>query len=94
MAKRKTIKCPKCDRKFSMQAHLTRHLSTHTRKKKTTKKAKRAGRRKKIARRGRPKGSASQFKLNKMTLEDLTALIGAARQEARNRIAELEAAID
>ena len=31
MAKQKTIKCPKCDRKFSMAAHLGRHVkSAHT----------------------------------------------------------------
>ena len=91
MAKRRNLKCPKCDRKFSMPAGLALHLTTHTRKKKTTKKKaftkrKRAGGKK--ARRGRPKGSASQFKLNKMSLEGLTALISDARQEARNRIAE------
>lgn len=28
MAKRKTLKCPKCERRFSMRAHLARHLST------------------------------------------------------------------
>ncbi len=28
MAMRKTIKCPRCDRKFAMQAHVQRHLNT------------------------------------------------------------------
>ncbi len=97
MAKRKNLKCPKCDRKFSMPAGLALHVASHSKKKKKKKKAfakrKRAGG-KKIARRGRPKGSRSKFNLSKMSLEGLTALISDARQEARNRIAELEAAID
>lgn len=65
MAKRK-VKCPKCDRRFRMKAHLARHLSTlHARKKKAKKKAwkKKSGRRKMLRgehpfpkpKRGRPK---------------------------------------
>lgn len=35
MAKRKTLKCPKCDRTFSMAGHLAWHMqSAHGRKKK------------------------------------------------------------
>jgi len=42
MAKRKTLKCSKCDRKFSMAAHLARHMSTtHGAKKAATSSRKR-----------------------------------------------------
>ncbi len=65
MAKYKKIKCPKCDRRFSMAAHLARHLGTiHKRKakkrvaKKRTSAKRKAGRPKGAVkkRRGRPKG--------------------------------------
>ena len=57
MAKRRTLKCPKCDRKFSMAAHLARHLGTiHKRKPKKRVAKKRTVRTK--AKRGRPRGMA------------------------------------
>ncbi len=65
MAKYKKIKCPKCDRRFSMPAHLARHLGTiHKRKakkrvaKKRTSAKRKAGRPKGAVKkkRGRPKG--------------------------------------
>ena len=65
MAKQKRIKCPKCDRRFSMPAHLARHLgTTHKRKakkrvaKKRTNAKGKAGRPKGAVKknRGRPKG--------------------------------------
>ena len=100
---RKSFKCPKCDRKFSMPAHLVWHMqSAHGQKKKkaTAKKSKRrpmkkgpvVTRKKRKVRRGRPKGSRG-FKLKKMTLEQLTQVIDAARNEARTRLADLEASI-
>ncbi|MFQ5502376.1 MAG: hypothetical protein ACE5EQ_08765 [Phycisphaerae bacterium] len=105
MAKKK-LKCPKCDRTFNMPGHLARHLSaTHKRKKKkTTKKRtkvasttrKKRGRRvKQPARRrvGRPKGVASRFGLKRLSLEQLGSIIGAARREARRRIAALRQAL-
>ena len=46
---RKTLKCPKCDRRFSMPAHLARHMSaTHGPKKKKVRRPKR--RKRKVAR--------------------------------------------
>lgn len=91
---RKTYKCSKCDRSFKMAAHLARHLSTHRAKKrkKVAKKAKRRGK-KRTKRAGRPKGVGTRFGLKKMSLERLTELIDAARGEARNRLADIEASI-
>ncbi len=108
---RKTYKCDKCDRKFSMAGHLAWHMqSAHGRKKKASakkskrrpmkkgrKKAKKAKgrmvtRKKRKARRGRPKGSRG-LNLKKMTLEQLTKVIDAARSEARRRLVDVEALI-
>ena len=95
---KKTFKCSKCDRSFKMAGHLARHLSaTHgkkTKKKtKTAKKAKRRGKKRTMKKAGRPKGSSSRFGLKTMNLEQLTQLIDAARSEARNRLADIEASI-
>ena len=95
---KKTFKCSKCDRSFKMAGHLARHLSaTHGTKNKTkkatAKKAKRRGKKRTMKKAGRPKGSTSRFGLKTMSLERLTQLIGAARGEARSRLAEIEASI-
>ncbi len=94
---KKTFKCSKCDRSFKMAGHLARHLSaTHGAKKRKTKvakKAKRRGKKRTMKRAGRPKGSTSRLGLKKMSLEQLTQLIDAARGEARSRLAEIEASI-
>ena len=102
MAKRK-LKCPRCDRSFSMPGHLARHMNaTHKRKKrKTAKKGKktvgvarkkrgRQAKKRGVRRVGRPKGVVSRLGLKNMSLEQLSNLIDAARSEARRRIAELE----
>ncbi len=94
---KKSFKCSKCDRSFKMAGHLARHLSaTHgkkTKKETTAKKAKRRGKKRTMKKAGRPKGSTSRLGLKTMTLEQLTQLIGAARGEARSRLAEIEASI-
>jgi uncharacterized C2H2 Zn-finger protein len=90
---RKKFKCPKCDRKFSMAAHLARHTSTMHGMKSKTKKAskKRAGRRKKGARRmGPPSGIERKFGVRNMSLDQLGNLIAAARAAARDKIAAFE----
>lgn len=98
---RKTIKCPRCDRRFSMQGHLARHLSTmHVSggAKKTAKRKPANGRRKRRmngyastgARMGRPTGIASRMGLRDMSLDQLGALIEAAKQEARVQIAAMQ----
>jgi len=95
-----SFKCPKCDRTFSMAAHLARHMnSVHASKgKKKAAKRKVAERRKspKVRpgrRPGRPKGMAAQLKLKGMTLEQLTELIAAARAEAQRKMAEISKAL-
>ena len=93
---KKTFKCPKCDRTFSMAGHLGRHMTaTHGRKKrkKAAKRAKKrsGGWRKKRV--GRPKGVAARVGLKDMSLEQLTQVIDAARGEARRKLAALEEAI-
>lgn len=100
---RKTYKCDKCDRSFTMPAHLARHVqAAHGAGKKKRRKARKKTRRaKKVKRRGRkrtkkagrPKGSVSRFGLKTMSLEQLTQLLDAARHEARSRLAEIEASI-
>ncbi len=57
----KSLKCPKCERKFSMPAHLARHVnSTHSaksRKKIATKRARKSKAKRRV---GRPKGSGKK----------------------------------
>ncbi len=81
---------------FKMAAHLGRHTaSAHgSKKRKTTaKKAKKRGKKRTMKKGGRPKGAVSRFGLKTMNLERLTELIGAARGEARSRLADIEASI-
>ncbi len=57
----KSLKCPKCERKFSMPAHLARHVSTihavTSRKKKAAKRARKSKAKRRV---GRPKGSGKK----------------------------------
>jgi len=90
---KKTLKCPRCDRTFGMPGHLARHMNAiHKRKRKKTVK-KKAGRGRRGKRVGRPKGPAARMGLGKMTVEQLTQVIAAARAEAQRKIADLERAI-
>ncbi len=97
-AKRK-LKCPKCDRTFSIAAHLARHVnSIHASKAKKKVAKKKASKRKvrrvrKAKRAGRPPGIGTRHGLGNMTLEQLTELIGAASAQAQRKIAELKQAI-
>jgi len=93
-----TLRCKKCDKTFTRPGPFAWHMqSMHGAKKKrkttTAKKAKRRGKRRAMNKAGRPKGSTSRFGLKTMSLEQLTQLIDAARGEARNRLAEIEALI-
>ena len=94
----KKYSCSKCDRKFSMPAHLARHMSSHG-VKAAAKPAKTSGKR-----RGRPPGSKNRkvarstrsvagINLGTMHLHELTDLIEAARAEARVKLRELEVAL-
>ena len=93
---KKTFKCKKCDKTFTRPGPFAWHMqSMHGAKKKTktVKKARRRGKKRTMKKAGRPKGSTSRFGLKAMSLEQLTGLIDAARHEARNRLAEIEASI-
>jgi hypothetical protein len=90
------FKCSKCDRKFSMPAHLARHMSaSHGVKKKrsSAKKAKRRGRppgrrtgKAARGRRGRPSSLGARLGLRNMNLDQLIEVIDAARGEAHRKI--------
>lgn len=99
-------KCTKCDRSFKMAAHLGRHMSTMhgSGAKKTTKKKTKTAKTQSIRKAGRPKtrqmkktyrptGAAARLGLRNMGLDQLAQLIEAAREEARHKLAELEASI-
>lgn len=91
------LKCSRCDRTFSMPAHLARHMSaSHGAKKKraSAKKAKRRGRppgkrtgKAARGRRGRPSGLIARLGLRNLSLEQLSEVIAAARSEAHRMIA-------
>lgn len=87
MALQKRLKCPKCSRRFSMAAHLGRHMATvHGAKKAkapAARKGKRRGRRRAAA--ARP-ATRTGFDFSGLSLTDLCLLIDAARGEARQRL--------
>jgi hypothetical protein len=90
---RKPFKCSKCDRSFSMAAHLARHRNTmHApgRRAASAKKAKARATQQMANRLGVRRGSSN---LQGMSLDDLMNLIDAARAEARQRLAEVESLI-
>ena|GEM_PF-634988 len=104
MAK-KSFKCSKCDRSFSMAAHLARHMNAiHVSAKKKAaakrkRKAKKAGKAKRVKRGrtakvrapARRKRATGRKAFRDMTLEQLTRLIASARKETRRRLTTLEA---
>jgi len=86
MAKQKTLKCSKCDRRFSMPAHLARHMNTmHGSGGRKTKIARRA---RKLRRRSMPRTAmgASGLNFSNLSLTQLCTLIDLARAEAKRRI--------
>ena len=84
MAKYKKIKCPKCDRRFSMAAHLARHLGTiHKRKAKKRVAKKRTSAKRKA---GSPKGAVKKKRGRKVRA-------GARRQPIGDGSARLLAAM-
>lgn len=96
----KKFKCSKCDRSFSMAAHLARHMGTlhaspkaRAAKAATAKVKKRRTTRGRSAKRvGRPTGLVSRLGLRDMTLEQLQNLIAAAREQGQRKLGELRAA--
>ncbi len=102
-----SISCPRCERTFSMQAHLARHLSTTHGVKSAVKKKKTGKKRgrpkgslnkktidKVMGRTGRPTALVARLGLRDMSIDELTQVIEAARSEARNRLSELQAALN
>ena len=102
---KKKFKCSKCDRSFSMAAHLARHMSTlHASPKARKAKAAKAAAKKRRSRKsgtqkrafakrvGRPTGLVSGLGLRDMTLEQLGDVMSAARDEAHRKIAEMQQA--
>jgi len=92
MALRKTLKCPKCNRRFSMPGHLARHMNAlHS-----GAGGKKRGRHRKMQ--GRPpkmrktRRVASRSGLGRMSLEQLQNLIDSARVEAKRQLKRLQAA--
>ena len=106
MAK-KSFKCSKCDRSFSMAAHLARHMNAiHVSAKKKAaakrkRKAKKAGKAKRVKRGrkakvrapARRKRATGHKAIRDMTLEQLTGLIASARKETRRRLTALKASL-
>ncbi len=86
MAKQKRLKCSKCDRRFSMPAHLARHMNTAHGSGKP--KARRPWQGRKPGRRpGRPAGkNPASLDLARLSLTELCQLIDIARAEARRRL--------
>lgn len=89
MARDKTLKCPKCSRKFSMPAHLGRHVaSTHGGGKR-----KAGGFRKGPRKKVRPGALATWaipgFDPARLSLTQLCQVIDVARAEAGRRLEQL-----
>jgi hypothetical protein len=86
MAKQKRIKCSKCDRRFSMPAHLARHMNTlhgsGQRKPLATRKGGKRGRR---AVRATDVATANPDFAG-LSLGQLCTLIDTARAEAKRRL--------
>ena len=88
----KKLKCSKCDRSFSMPAHLARHMSTHASPKKKAAAKKKRGRKKAKNGRRRKRTTATRG-LRDLPVEALSQLIVEARSELRRRLAEIKKAI-
>ncbi len=87
MAKRRRFKCAKCDRKFSMAAHLARHMNTLHASKKI-----KAAKRPSAATRAK-RGSGSNLGGVLDSLEAYQDRLAAQRHEIDNRIQAIGAAL-
>ena len=98
MAKQRSFKCSKCDRKFSMAAHLARHMSTtHASEtvKATKKKKRRAVAKKKRASVARPAGRSASGGLGAAiaSMKAYRDHLAARRSEIDNRLQAIDAAL-
>ncbi len=88
------IKCSKCERTFSMAAHLARHMNTihgpgGSRKASAGRKKARGGASRGGATMGRPSAIATKLGLRNMGLQELAEVIEAARAEGRQRLMQM-----
>jgi uncharacterized C2H2 Zn-finger protein len=88
-----TFKCGRCQRKFSMAAHLARHMAAMHGVKKTGKRTYTKRMKRPYGKVGRPTGIVARLGLRDLGLEQLSLVIDAARQEARRQLLLMEAAL-
>ncbi|MBN1346547.1 MAG: C2H2-type zinc finger protein [Phycisphaerae bacterium] len=92
-AKSKKLKCDVCGKMFLMPAHLGRHMTAmhgteaKTKRRRSAAAAFLGGKRR---RPGRPPAIASRFGLNALSMDELAALISAARDEAGRRLRDYQ----
>ena len=86
MARQKRIKCSKCDRRFSMQAHLARHM--YTMHGADGRKAVPVRKGRKVRRRSMSTATlaAATFDFAGLSLTQVCTLIDLARAEAKRRL--------
>ena len=89
MAMQKKVICPKCDRRFSMPAHLARHMNTihgtGQRKAGAAHKGRRGRRRSAVA----AEMSTANPEFAGLSLAQLCSLIDLARAEAKRRLEQM-----
>jgi protein-arginine kinase activator protein McsA len=93
----KSLACEICGKTFSMPAHLGRHKTAIHGETAKTKRARRKGGKSVMfggkgprRRPGRPPAIATRFGLSSLSLDELAALINAARDEAAQRIRDFQ----
>ena len=92
-ARGKKLKCDTCGKTFSMPAHLGRHKTAmhgeapKTQRRRSPISALLGGQRR---RPGRPPAIATRFGLTSLSMDELAALIKAARDEATRRLRDYE----
>ncbi|HKQ50457.1 MAG TPA: hypothetical protein VJZ71_20460 [Phycisphaerae bacterium] len=87
------FKCNRCKRKFSMAAHLARHMTAIHGVRKSGKRAYTKRMKRPYSKVGRPTGIVARLGLRDLGLEQLSLVIDAARQEARRQLQLMEAAL-
>jgi uncharacterized C2H2 Zn-finger protein len=88
-----SFKCTRCKRKFSMAAHLARHMAAMHGVRKAGKRAYTKRAKRSYSKVGRPTGLVARLGLRDLGLEQLSLVIDAARQEARRQLLLMEAAL-
>lgn len=90
MPRKKTLKCPKCSRMFSMPAHVARHLNMiHGAARRSNAKGRMRARKMQ-----RASLAISRLGLQTLSLEQLRDVMDAARSEAQERLRELQSVFE